>query len=106
MLPTTTAALLATILANQPTTVAPPKRAGEAPTAGARISGRPATGRTDAAPARRGVATPPNILVVVLDDLGIDQMSFPPFGWNAAPEAPAMPVLAEIASQGVSFRNF
>ena len=40
------------------------------------------------------------------DDLGIDQMSFPPFNWNAAPEAPAMPVLAEIASKGVSFRNF
>ena len=49
---------------------------------------------------------PPNILVVVLDDLGIDQMSFPPFNWNAAPEAPSMPVLAEIASHGVSFRNF
>jgi hypothetical protein len=53
-----------------------------------------------------GAATPPNILVIVLDDLGIDQMSFPPFNWNAAPEAPAMPVLAEIASRGVSFRNF
>jgi len=55
-------------------------------------------------------ATPPgekpNILVIVLDDLGIDQMAFPPFGWNAAPEAPAMPVLAEIAAKGVSFRNF
>ena len=47
-----------------------------------------------------GAATPPNILVIVLDDLGIDQMSFPPFNWNAAPEAPAMPVLAEIASKG------
>jgi len=53
-----------------------------------------------------GAASPPNILVIVLDDLGIDQMSFPPFNWNAAPEAPAMPVLAEIASKGVSFRNF
>lgn len=53
-----------------------------------------------------GAATPPNILVIVLDDLGIDQMAFPPFNWNAAPEAPAMPVLAEIASKGVSFRNF
>jgi len=48
----------------------------------------------------------PNILVVVLDDLGIDQMAFPPYGWNLAPEAPAMPVLAEIAAKGVSFRNF
>jgi len=53
-----------------------------------------------------GAASQPNILVIVLDDLGIDQMSFPPYNWNAAPEAPAMPVLAEIASKGVSFRKF
>ncbi len=49
---------------------------------------------------------PPNVLVVVLDDLGIDNFSFPPFGWNAAPLAPDLPVLAAIAAQGVSFRNF
>ena len=41
----------------------------------------------------RGAENPPNILVIVVDDLGIDQMSFPPFGWNAAPEAPSMPSL-------------
>jgi len=58
------------------------------------------------APKAPGAGDRPNILVVVLDDLGIDQMAFPPFGWNAAPEAPAMPVLAEIAAKGVSFRNF
>ncbi len=56
--------------------------------------------------AAAGQTSPPNILVIVLDDIGIDQMSFPPYNWNAAPEAPAMPVLAEIASKGVSFRNF
>jgi arylsulfatase A-like enzyme len=48
----------------------------------------------------------PNILVVVLDDIGIDQMSFPPYGWNGAPLSPSLPVLAEIASAGVSFTNF
>jgi len=48
----------------------------------------------------------PNILVVVLDDIGIDQMSFPPYGWNGAPLSPSLPVLAEIASEGVSFTNF
>ncbi len=51
-------------------------------------------------------ATPPNILVIVIDDLGIDQMGFPPFSWNAAPETPSMPVLAQLAAGGVSFRNF
>ncbi len=55
---------------------------------------------------RGGTPAQPNILVVVLDDLGIDQMAFPPFNWNASPESPSMPVLAEIAAHGVSFRNF
>ena len=60
-----------------------------------------------AGPAVAGGATsPPNILVVVLDDIGMDQTSFPPYGWNGAPESPSMPVMAEIASKGVSFRNF
>jgi arylsulfatase A-like enzyme len=59
-----------------------------------------------AAAAPRGDAPPPNILVVVLDDIGMDQSSFEPYGWNGAPESPSMPVLAEIASKGVSFRNF
>ena len=68
-------------------------------TAGALLAAAPAA-------ALQGAGDRPNILVVVLDDLGIDQMAFPPFGWNAAPEAPSMPVLAEIAAKGVSFRNF
>jgi arylsulfatase A-like enzyme len=46
------------------------------------------------------------MLVVVLDDIGMDQSSFQPYGWNGAPESPSMPVLAEIAAKGVSFRNF
>jgi arylsulfatase A-like enzyme len=53
-----------------------------------------------------GDAPPPNMLVVVLDDIGMDQSSFQPYGWNGAPESPSMPVLAEIAAKGVSFRNF
>jgi arylsulfatase A-like enzyme len=53
-----------------------------------------------------GDAPPPNMLVVVLDDIGMDQSSFQPCGWNGAPESPSMPVLAEIAAKGVSFRNF
>ena len=60
----------------------------------------------DVAVPKRVGATKPNILVVVLDDIGMDQMSFPPFNWNGAPMAPSLPVLAEIASKGVSFRNF
>jgi len=31
---------------------------------------------------------PPNVLVFVLDDIGIDAFSFPPFGWNASPGVP------------------
>jgi len=70
---------------------------------GASVIGSDARAR-DAEPRR--TSNPPNILVIVLDDIGMDQMSFPPFGWNAAPNAPSLPVLAEIASKGVSFRNF
>ncbi len=57
-------------------------------------------------PGAAALGAPPNILVVVLDDIGMDQMSFPPFGWDAAPEAASLPVLAEIAANGVSFTNF
>ena len=60
----------------------------------------------DAPRSKSAIGTPPNILVIVLDDIGMDQMAFPPFGWNAMPEAPSMPVLAEIATKSVSFRNF
>jgi hypothetical protein len=65
----------------------------------------PTTRFEDRRTTRRGSAHP-NILVVVVDDLGIDQWSFPPFGWNGQPNSPDMPVLAEIATQSVSFTNF
>ncbi|MHC4833674.1 MAG: sulfatase-like hydrolase/transferase, partial [Planctomycetota bacterium] len=48
----------------------------------------------------------PDVLVIVLDDIGMGNFGFEPFGWNSAPLTPDMPVLAEIASQGVSFTNF
>jgi arylsulfatase A-like enzyme len=51
-------------------------------------------------------ASKPNILVIVLDDIGIDQAGFAPFDWNADPLVPNMPVLASIAANGVSFTNF
>jgi len=55
---------------------------------------------TDPLPA--GEARPPNILFVILDDVGIDQMSA--FGYGGL-EAPAMPTIDAIAGAGVRFRN-
>lgn len=65
-----------------------------------------ATATIDASPNKNAGDPRPNVLVIVLDDLGIDNFGFEPFGWNQATFTPDMPVLAEIASQGVSFRNF
>jgi hypothetical protein len=45
---------------------------------------------------------PPNILFVIMDDVGIDQMSV--FGYGGAPP-PSTPNLAEIANAGIRFRN-
>ena len=81
---------------------APPTVASSKPPARNKLgSNRAPEPRTKSAAAAK-----PNILVIVLDDIGMDQMSFPPFNWNAAPESPSLPVLAEIAAHGVSFRNF
>ncbi|HMN95363.1 MAG TPA: sulfatase-like hydrolase/transferase [Phycisphaerales bacterium] len=60
-----------------------------------------------ASTASAGAGSPPNILFIVYDDVGLDQMAIPPFGW--APNGPAaaqMPVLQEIAAKGISFTNF
>lgn len=65
-----------------------------------------ATASLEAAPDKHAGDPRPNVLVIVLDDLGIDNFGFEPFGWNQSSSTPDMPVLAEIASQGVSFRNF
>ncbi len=56
-------------------------------------------------PAFAGDDPRPDVLVIVLDDIGMGNFGFEPFGWNSAPLTPDMPVLAEIASQGVSFTN-
>ena len=44
----------------------------------------------------------PNILFVIMDDVGIDQMAT--FGYGG-PDAPKMPVIDAIADHGVRFRN-
>lgn len=44
----------------------------------------------------------PNILLVIMDDVGIDQLSA--FGFGGA-EAPSMPTIGAIADAGVRFRN-
>ncbi|MCB9666045.1 MAG: sulfatase-like hydrolase/transferase [Alphaproteobacteria bacterium] len=41
---------------------------------------------------------PPNLLVVLLDDVGLDQVRI--FGW---PDAPELPTLEALAAEGVSF---
>ena len=46
--------------------------------------------------------SPPNILFVIMDDVGIDQMSV--FGYGGA-TPPSTPNLAEIANAGIRFRN-
>jgi arylsulfatase A-like enzyme len=51
-------------------------------------------------------AAAPNILVIVIDDIGIDQSGFAPFGWDATALTPQMPVLQSIAASGVAFTNF
>ncbi|MFN5745336.1 MAG: sulfatase-like hydrolase/transferase [Methylococcaceae bacterium] len=48
-------------------------------------------------------STPKNILFIIMDDVGIDQM-----GWYASPgpqAMPAMPNISGIANQGIRFRN-
>ena len=49
---------------------------------------------------------PPNILFVIMDDIGIDQMAL--FGYGGVEPhvtAPRMPTLQQVANRGVRFRN-
>src|SRR5690606_27059422 len=48
------------------------------------------------------VELPPNILFVIMDDVGTDQMTSMGYGGH---EAPAMPSINAIADAGVRFRN-
>src|SRR5581483_3744326 len=50
----------------------------------------------------RTPATPPNIVFVVMDDVGIDQMKL--FGYGGA-DPPKTPTIDQIAAGGVQFRN-
>ncbi len=58
----------------------------------------------DATPpgSRRQTDTPPNILFIVMDDVGIDQMSA--FGYGGA-TPPGTPSIDQLARRGVSFHN-
>jgi arylsulfatase A-like enzyme len=49
-----------------------------------------------------GSAATPNILYVIMDDVGIDQMSS--FGYGG-PVPPSMPNIGAVASSGIRFRN-
>src|SRR5690606_18850277 len=49
-----------------------------------------------------GAVTRPNILFVIMDDVGIDQMAA--FGYGGA-VAPPMPNIEAVAAAGVRFRN-
>ncbi len=53
--------------------------------------------------AARGDDDTPNILFIILDDVGIDQMET--FGYGGA-APPQLPTIETIANEGVSFRNF
>lgn len=57
---------------------------------------------TTTEPADNPSAPHPNILFVIMDDVGIDQMSS--FGYGG-PVPPKMPVIDTIAYQGIRFRN-
>ena len=95
------AAMLAALSGGSVTLAAPPPGSPARPNP---AIDRP-TVSSPIAPARRG-SDRPNILFVVLDDIGIDATSWQPFGWNAAPDAPLMPVMQAIADDAVSFTNF
>ncbi len=100
------AALLAptALGANHSGKASPAARERASTTPGAQATARSARAVSQSAIGRPGA---PNILVIVLDDIGIDQAGFAPFGWNLTPDlTPAMPVMTAIAESGVAFTNF
>ena len=66
-------------------------------------SGSSGSGTSNTPPPPPPVAElPPNILFVIMDDVGADQMTSMGYGGH---EAPAMPSINAIADAGVRFRN-
>ena len=45
----------------------------------------------------------PNVLVILTDDIGMDQLQL--YGYNSVPPAPATPNLAALQTAGLTFRN-
>jgi arylsulfatase A-like enzyme len=60
-------------------------------------------GRTAQIPKDAGAQQHPNILFVIMDDVGIDQLRS--FGYGGLTTPPRTPVLDVVAHQGVRFRN-
>ena len=58
-------------------------------------------GTTDYSAGKR--KQPPNILFVVMDDVGVDQMKL--YGYGASPEPAQTPTIDELAAKGVVFAN-
>ncbi len=65
----------------------------------------PELGTTKGTPAFAEFTTDPppggNVLIIVADDLGIDNMA----SWGVAPDPPATPTLDRLADEGMIFRN-
>ena len=66
------------------------------------LAGCGGSGSSDPVPEEAVAERTPNILLVIMDDVGVDQMSS--FGYGGH-EPPAMPSIDAIAGAGVRFRN-
>lgn len=65
------------------------------------LSAWPAAAKKQGPPKRQ----PPNILFVILDDVGIDQLRIFGYGGTSADSAPRTPNIDTLARTGVKFRN-
>jgi len=67
------------------------------------FAGLALTGTPSAETKKPPPKTPPNILLFILDDVGIDQMAVFGYGGLTAPQTPNIDAIAKV---GVAFRNF